>query len=179
MLEIAGLTPEFEPVLALARDLHSDTRNAMVVGALRRRVGELLSASGLLEGKIDVFHGRLIAARGDTDWIKKFSHDIREVDASTREEVCPILENLKDIVRRRSDQDEVRKLVEEAIKSLDQTLGLLRNLREAAARAAIEGNAAQDKKVLRARPVKGEVDWAELSREHIARYPKIRARLAE
>jgi hypothetical protein len=34
-------------------------------------------------------------------------------------------------------------------------------------------------KVLRAKPVKGEVDWAELSREHIARYPKIRARLAE
>jgi hypothetical protein len=34
-------------------------------------------------------------------------------------------------------------------------------------------------KVLRAKPVNGEVDWAELSREHIARYPKIRARLAE
>jgi hypothetical protein len=35
------------------------------------------------------------------------------------------------------------------------------------------------KKVLRARPVKGEIDYAELSREHMARYPKIRARLAE
>jgi hypothetical protein len=34
-------------------------------------------------------------------------------------------------------------------------------------------------KVLRAKRAKGEVDWAELSREHIARYPKIRARLAE
>ena len=33
--------------------------------------------------------------------------------------------------------------------------------------------------VLRARPVKGKIDYAELSREHIARYPKIRARLAE
>jgi hypothetical protein len=33
-------------------------------------------------------------------------------------------------------------------------------------------------KVLRAKP-KGEVDWTTLSREHIARYPKIRARLAE
>ncbi len=35
------------------------------------------------------------------------------------------------------------------------------------------------KEVLRARPVKGKIDYAELSREHIARYPKIRARLAE
>jgi len=34
-------------------------------------------------------------------------------------------------------------------------------------------------KVLRAKPVKGEIDYAGLSREHIARYPKIRAALAE
>ncbi len=33
--------------------------------------------------------------------------------------------------------------------------------------------------VLRARPVKGKIDYAELSREHIARYPKIRAALAK
>jgi hypothetical protein len=33
--------------------------------------------------------------------------------------------------------------------------------------------------VLRARPVKGKIDYAEMSREHVARYPKIRARLAE
>jgi hypothetical protein len=36
-----------------------------------------------------------------------------------------------------------------------------------------------EKKMLPAKSVEGEVDWAELSREHIARYPKIRARLAE
>lgn len=33
--------------------------------------------------------------------------------------------------------------------------------------------------VLRAQPINGEIDYAELSREHIKRYPKIRARLAE
>lgn len=33
--------------------------------------------------------------------------------------------------------------------------------------------------VLRARPVKGDIDYAKLSREHIARYPKILARLAK
>jgi hypothetical protein len=33
--------------------------------------------------------------------------------------------------------------------------------------------------VLRARPVAGEIDFAELSREHMARYPKIRAALAK
>ena len=34
-------------------------------------------------------------------------------------------------------------------------------------------------KPLRARPAKGEVDFAELSREHMKRYPKIRAALAK
>jgi hypothetical protein len=34
-------------------------------------------------------------------------------------------------------------------------------------------------KVLRARPVKGKIDYAELSREHIKRYPKILAALAK
>ena len=31
----------------------------------------------------------------------------------------------------------------------------------------------------RARPVKGKIDYAELSREHLKRYPKIRAALAK
>jgi hypothetical protein len=36
-----------------------------------------------------------------------------------------------------------------------------------------------DKKILRARPVKGEIDHAALSRKFIARFPKIRAALAK
>jgi len=33
--------------------------------------------------------------------------------------------------------------------------------------------------IMRGRPVEGEIDYAELSREHITRYPKIRAALAK
>ena len=33
--------------------------------------------------------------------------------------------------------------------------------------------------VLRARPVEGEIDYVEFIREHMARYPKIRAALAK
>jgi hypothetical protein len=36
-----------------------------------------------------------------------------------------------------------------------------------------------EKQILRARPIEGEVDWAELSREHIARFPKILTKLAQ
>lgn len=33
--------------------------------------------------------------------------------------------------------------------------------------------------ISRAHPVEGKINYGELSREHLARYPKIRARLAE
>ena len=36
-----------------------------------------------------------------------------------------------------------------------------------------------DGEILRARPVEGEIDYGELSREHVIRYPKIRAALAK
>jgi len=36
-----------------------------------------------------------------------------------------------------------------------------------------------DKKILRARPVKGKIDYAELIRDTIARFPKILAALAK
>lgn len=44
--------------------------------------------------------------------------------------------------------------------------------------ATVERRAAASE-VLRARPVEGEIDYDELSREHIARYRNIRAALAK
>ena len=38
---------------------------------------------------------------------------------------------------------------------------------------------ARPEKPLRARPLKGEIDHAALSREHMKRYPRIRAALAK
>ena len=38
---------------------------------------------------------------------------------------------------------------------------------------------AKPEKPLRARPLQGAIDYAELSREHLKRYPKIRAALAK
>ena len=37
----------------------------------------------------------------------------------------------------------------------------------------------EDKKILRAKPVKGEVDHERLSREFMAKFPKLRAALAK
>jgi hypothetical protein len=44
---------------------------------------------------------------------------------------------------------------------------------------AAEKQGPDEKKILRARPVNGEIDHAALSREFIVRFPKIRAALAK
>jgi hypothetical protein len=54
----------------------------------------------------------------------------------------------------------------------DQLSDALEQWRSIAGGAIIEG-------IMPARPVEGEIDYAELSREHIARYPRIRTVLAE
>ena len=54
------------------------------------------------------------------------------------------------------------------VRRIDEQGKLKRSRREVAATEA-----------LRPRPRRGKVDYDELSREHIARYPKVRARLAE
>jgi hypothetical protein len=57
-------------------------------------------------------------------------------------------------------------------------LDLVRDLHDRLLKLAAERRAAAGE-ILRARPVSGEIDYAELSREHMARYPKIRAALAK
>jgi hypothetical protein len=72
---------------------------------------------------------------------------------------------------------EVRRARQESIKIAEGWLTLYCDIREKLLRLAAERRPADE--VLHAKPVEGEIDYAELSREHIARYPKIRAALAE
>jgi acyl carrier protein phosphodiesterase len=72
---------------------------------------------------------------------------------------------------------EVRKARQESVDIAEAWLALYRELHDKLLELAAQRQPADA--VLRARPVEGEIDYAEMSREHIARYPKIRARLAE
>jgi hypothetical protein len=72
---------------------------------------------------------------------------------------------------------EVRRARQESLKIAEGWLALYCDIREKLLRLAAERRPADV--VLHPKPVAGEMDYAELSREHIARYPKIRAALAE
>ena len=86
------------------------------------------------------------------------------------------LKDALDPSRDRFEAD-VQQLLRDGIEVLEGWLAFYRGFAAMLARQAAEQQSPG--KLLRARPVEGEVDYAELSREHIARYPKIRAALAE
>jgi hypothetical protein len=92
----------------------------------------------------------------------------------------PVIEALKSVsVEPQEDFDEeIQGLLRDGIFVMEGWLTHLHRLHEMLARQLVERREATGR-MLRAKPAKGEVDWDELSREHIARYPKIRARLAE
>jgi hypothetical protein len=72
---------------------------------------------------------------------------------------------------------EIQQSVQKSLDILEAWLPLYQGLRERLLKLANERRGGDE--VLRARPVVGDIDYAELSREHIARYPKIRAALAK
>jgi hypothetical protein len=84
----------------------------------------------------------------------------------------------KDRSRRyRQQAEQFRELAEDEVVAdlRAKLLDLAASYDETAGRLSPEG----DRQILRARPVEGEVDHAALSREFIARFPKLRAALAK
>lgn len=100
---------------------------------------------------------------------------ICEGEAGARELLYPWMDALRQTMSVPSDEG--REFIQELLEISEAWLTLYRETREKLLRLAAERRPADE--ILRAQPVEGEVDYAELSREHLARYPKIRAALAE
>jgi hypothetical protein len=179
----AALRLDFEP--GLVRVLGS-TDSELLERRLRDRVeleglrkqtqddlAELRDARSWLTEHFD------LPAPDDADWLaeaaKQAGEKEREADAHFR----PVIAALKDALEPPADRFEadVQQLLRDGIEVLEGWLAFYHGFHKMLVRQAADRDASP--KVLRARPVEGEVDYAGLSREHIARYPKIRAALAE
>ncbi|MGH7029206.1 MAG: hypothetical protein ACREE9_04230 [Stellaceae bacterium] len=91
----------------------------------------------------------------------------------------PVIERLQTILVREAGSlnSDARQRLRDGVDLLVDWLALHKDVR--AALLVIANKRRSADRLLRARPVEGEINYAQLSREHIARYPKIRARLAE
>jgi RNase P protein component len=112
-------------------------------------------------------------------WLAEAAERAREKEEEAEEHFRPVIAALKSALKAPDDrfEAEVQQLLRDGVEVLEGWLAFYHGFRSMLARQAEELGASH--RVLRARPVEGEVDYAELSREHLARYPKIRAALAE
>ena len=115
----------------------------------------------------------------DASWLMQRAHALRDKQKEFVETLRPVIRDLKNLLNsEQALEPEVAKLVHVSVEILEAYPPLYRDLSKSLLKQAAERRRAAPK-ALRARPVKGRIDYEQLSREHIRRYPKIRARLAE
>jgi hypothetical protein len=115
----------------------------------------------------------------DPDALVKFARKAEEKEREAAAHFKPVIAALKSALRPPHNKFEadVQELLRDGIEVLEGWLALYHGLSQMLVRQAAEKSGSA--KVLRARPVKDEIDYGELSREHMARYPRIRAVLAK
>jgi hypothetical protein len=121
------------------------------------------------------------AAHGDLDpdGLVQLAGTVLEAERGAAVQLHPWMEALKERLTRRSERSqEAQQYLQELHELAVAWLATYRTLRERLFKLASER---RDRcgKVLRARPIDGDIDYIELSREHLSRYPKIRAALAK
>ena len=109
--------------------------------------------------------------------IKELAGEVLKQRQEENMRIQPVIEVLRRNLAAHSDDRDLSFIFNEALEIACGTIENFDSLRERLL-ALASGRIAPDK-ILRARPVEGEIDHAALSREFIARFPNLRARLAE
>jgi hypothetical protein len=167
-LPVAALIDAIELTEAASKWLKLQSARERAVAALKRRRAEL-----------NALYERAVAPNTGWQEITEVAAMMGEWGRAAAEKLYPQI----DAVRRKlaapgSDfPPEVRRARQESIKVAEGWLTLYSDIREKLLRLAADRWPADV--VLHARPIEGDIDYADLSREHIVRYPKIRATLAE
>src|SRR4051812_5729993 len=166
----------------LVQALHSDrwlVSSQELLPRLHRRVIETRTA---LEQHADDFDKAYEEAAGgnlDAEGLVRLADAVLKAERAAAEQLQPWMEALRET---RAPQSEPAQEARQCLRELHEIavawLATYQSLRERLLELASErrNNSGE---VLRAQPVTGDIDYAELSREHIARYPKIRAALAK
>ncbi|HVB16416.1 MAG TPA: hypothetical protein VNF04_07780, partial [Stellaceae bacterium] len=115
----------------------------------------------------------------DADWLLQKAQKLREKEKEFSGTLQPVANLLKSLLLPGNVlEPEVARLVRDSVEILEAWPLRYGDLSDWLLKLASERGAAGGE-ILRARPVQGEVDHTALSREFIARFPKIRAALAK
>jgi hypothetical protein len=169
----------YELPLAALIDAIDSTETASKWANLHSAQKRALAALETRRSELNTVYDR--ARAPDTGWreITQVAALIGEWGRAAAEKLYPQIDALQRKLAAPGNNmpPEVRRVRQESIEVAEGWLALHCDLREKMLRLAAERRPADV--VLRARPVRGEVDHEALSREFMARFPKIRAALAE
>ena len=115
----------------------------------------------------------------DLNGLERLAEKVLEAERAATEQLHPWMEALRERLAPQSEgAEEAQQYLHELYDFAVTWLATYRTLRERLLKLASE-RGDNSEKVLRARPVEGDIDHEALSREFIARFPKIRAALAK
>jgi hypothetical protein len=177
------LPSDFLPGSALIDALCAETGPAERPGRLAQLRLQVKKGHTFLREQadnLDQLYEEIAQGNADAEYLDRMAEVVLEKRRAAAEKLSPGVETLRQKLAARGDRldPEIRQPFEE---SVDIALGwlalyddLCRRLFKLASERRITTGG-----VLRARRVKGEIDHEALSREFIARFPKIRAALAK
>jgi hypothetical protein len=181
----AALRPDFQPSLLRVlgstelRQLDTRLRNRIELERLRKETENDLAELKDTMAWLAAHFEQSAPDNLDPDWLAKAAKQALEKERQAAAHFRPVIAALKGALAPSDDEFEadVQKLLQDGVEVLEGWLAFYQRFHTMLARQAAERCTSRE--VLRARPVEGGVDHETLSREFMARFPKIRAALAE
>jgi len=168
------------PIVELVAIAHSECAREDGFARLRNQHAKVRAALEQYAKQLDRLYEDTVRSRHNADWLSDAADIVRRSEEPQREKLRPGIEALKQkFAADGAPRDaETRRLIAESITVGEEWLSLPAALHKKLSQLAAERRAAAHQ-LRRARPVTGEVDHEALSGEFMARFPKIRAALAE
>jgi hypothetical protein len=128
---------------------------------------------------LDQLYQEIAQGNADAEDLDRIAEVVVEKQRAAAERLSPGIETLRQTLAARGDRldPEIRQPLEESVDIAVGWLALYDGLYRRLLKLASERRIAA--RVRRARPIAGEVDYAEMTREIVARFPKILAALAK
>jgi hypothetical protein len=167
---------DVEPIEVADPTVAAGLGDRMPLGVLVDRGRAVLER---LRANLDALYGTAVRSDAGPPELLEVAAIIRNKERADTERLQPRIKSVgRKLAARPLRDTEAQDSLQEILDNAVGGLALYRDLYEKLLKLAAERRATAGE-ILRARPVKGEIDHAALSREFIARFPKIRAALAK
>jgi hypothetical protein len=175
MLEVIDVSQELMLIEELSAEIPPSKR-AQLLRRLEKQQDDARAALKEQAVALDKSYEEVRRGAGDPARMADIALEKERADA---EQIRPAIYALQQKLTARAAalDPEIRQTVQKSLDILEAWLPLYQGLRRRLLKLADERRDGEE--ILRANPVAGDIDYGELSREHIARYPKIRAALAK